>query len=103
INPAVTNNYHPIKGPMVTQTLQDIVGHEPFHWRGDRNGLEEFNPTFTELQGADEELSDADMQEFEDFLATIAFPPNRFRNFDNTLPRSVPLTGQVSLGRGQRY
>src|SRR5581483_5463104 len=32
--------WHPMKGPMTTQTLQDIVGHEPFHWRGDRFGLE---------------------------------------------------------------
>jgi len=26
--------FHPMKGPMVTQTFQDIIGHEPFHWRG---------------------------------------------------------------------
>jgi YVTN family beta-propeller protein len=99
---SVTNHFHPMKGPMVTQTLQDIIGHEPFHWRGDRNGLEEFNPTFTDLQGADNELTDAEMQEFEDFLGTLAFPPNRFRQFDNSLPRSLPLPGHFTLGRGQR-
>src|SRR6185436_458289 len=43
--PPVTNHFHPMKGPMVTQTLQDIIGHEPFHWRGDRNDLEEFSAT----------------------------------------------------------
>ncbi|MGZ8920629.1 MAG: hypothetical protein ACXW3L_06580, partial [Limisphaerales bacterium] len=75
------------------------IGHEPFHWRGDRNGLEEFNPTFEELQGA-EELTDAEMQEFEDFLASIHFPPNRFRLFDNALPRSLPIPGHLALGRG---
>jgi len=100
IPPASTNHFHPMKGPMVTQTLQDIIGHEPFHWRGDRDGLEEFNPTFKELQGADEELTDAEMQEFEDFLATIHFPPNRRRNFDNSLPTNLPLPGHVALGRG---
>jgi DNA-binding beta-propeller fold protein YncE len=26
--------FHPMKGPLVTQTLQDIIGHEPLHWRG---------------------------------------------------------------------
>ncbi|MFO1498586.1 MAG: hypothetical protein U1G07_09370 [Verrucomicrobiota bacterium] len=36
VPPAVTNDFHPMKGLMVTQTLQDIVGHELFHWRGDR-------------------------------------------------------------------
>ena len=31
-----------MKGPMTTQTMIDIIGHEPHHWRGDRDGLEEF-------------------------------------------------------------
>ncbi|MDB6037285.1 MAG: hypothetical protein JWM99_1126, partial [Verrucomicrobiales bacterium] len=39
--PPATNHFHPLKGPMVTQSLQDIIGHEPFHWRGDRDGLED--------------------------------------------------------------
>ncbi len=101
--PASTNDFHPMKGPMVTQTLQDIIGHEPFHWRGDRIGLEEFNPTFTDLQGADAQLTPTEMQEFEDFLATIRFPPNRLRNFDNSLSTRVVLTNHTSLGRGQRF
>ncbi|MFN0130999.1 MAG: beta-propeller fold lactonase family protein [Phycisphaerales bacterium] len=91
--------WHPMKGPMTTQTLQDIIGHEPFHWRGDRAGLEEFNPAFTGLLGDDVELSPVEMQEFENFLATITFPPNPFRNFDNTLPTSLPLTGMFTTGR----
>ena len=40
---------HPMKGPMVTLTLQDIITHEPFHWRGDRDGIEQFESTFTNL------------------------------------------------------
>ncbi len=103
INPAVTNHFHPMKGPMVTQTLQDIIGHEPFHWRGDRDGLEEFNPTFQDLQGADDQLSASEMREFKEFLGSISFPPNRFRNFDNTLPRNLPLKGFLALGRGSRF
>ncbi len=39
------------------------------------------------------------MQEFEDFLATIAFPPNPYRNFDNTLPTNLPLPGHHTTGR----
>ena len=44
--------YHPMKGVMMTQTLQDIMGHEPFHWRGDKSHLGEFNPTFTKFSEA---------------------------------------------------
>jgi len=92
-------DFHPMKGPMTTQTLQDIIGKEPLHWRGDRDGIEEFNGAFSGLQGDDAQLTPAEMQEFEDFLATITFPPNPFRNFDNTLPTSLPLTGHFTTGR----
>ncbi len=92
-------DYHPAKGPMTTQTLQDIIGHEPHHWRGDRDGIEAFNGAFFSLMGDDTALSPAEMQAFEDFLATIAFPPNPFRNTDNTLPLNVPLPGHFATGR----
>lgn len=92
-------DWHPMKGPMTTQTLQDIIGKEPHHWRGDRDGLEEFAAAFQGLQGDDGPLPAGDMQEFEDFLATIHFPPNPFRNFDNSLPTNLPLDGHFSDGR----
>ncbi len=92
-------DFHPMKGPMLTQTLQDIVGKEPFHWRGDRFGLEEFNPAFESLLGDDAMLTPVEMQEFEDFLGTIRFPPNPFRNLDNTLRTSLPLPGHFAPGR----
>jgi hypothetical protein len=88
-----------MKGPMLTQTLQDIVGKEPHHWRGDRDGLEEFAPAFFGLMGDDETLTPAEMQEFEDFLATIHFPPNPYRNLDNSLPTDLPLPGHYTTGR----
>ncbi len=91
--------WHPMKGPMLTQTLQDIVTHEPHHWRGDRDGIEEFNGAFEGLLGDDEQLAPGEMQEFEDFLATIAIPPNPFRNFDNSLPTNLPLPGHFKTGR----
>jgi len=92
-------DWHPMKGPMTTQTLQDIIGKEPLHWRGDRAGLEEFNGAFIGLQGDDTNLTVAEMQEYEDFLETIAFPPNPYRNFDNTLPTNLPLPGHHTTGR----
>ncbi len=91
--------YHPMKGPMTTQTLQDIIGKEPHHWRGDRDGLEEFAGAFFGLLGDDAPLDATSMQEFEDFLATITFPPNPFRNLDNSLPTSLPLDGHYTTGR----
>lgn len=93
------DDFHPMKGPMVTQTLQDIIGNEPFHWRGDRDGIEEFNGSFIGLLGDDRELTASEMQLFKDHLATIHFPPNPFRNLDNSLPDTVALDGQVTSGR----
>lgn len=100
IVPTVTNSYHPMKGPMTTLTLQDIIGHEPFHWRGDRDGIEQFEQTFTNLQGMSPGPTTNDLLALKNFLATVRFPPNPFRNFDNSLPNSLPLPGQLALGRG---
>ncbi len=91
--------FHPMKGPMLTQTLQDLIGHEPFHWRGDRAGLEAFSQAFVSLLGGERMLSPAEMQDFEDFLATIALPPNPFREPDNGLPERLRLAGHYSTGR----
>lgn len=92
-------DFHPMKGPMVTQTMQDIIGKEPHHWRGDRNGIEEFNDAFVGLLGDDVQLTPTEMQQFENYLATIAFPPNPYRNMDNTIPQSLPLTGHFTSAR----
>jgi len=92
-------DWHPMKGPMLTQTLQDIIGKEPHHWRGDRAGIEGFDGAFSGLQGADQDLDPVSMQEFEDFLATIHFPPNPFRDFDNSLPTDLVLDGHYTTGR----
>jgi YVTN family beta-propeller protein len=92
-------SWHPMKGPMVTQTLQDIIGKEPHHWRGDRTGIEEFNGAFRSLLGDDDDLDPQEMQEFENFLATIVIPPNPNRELDNSLPAFLPLDGHFSTGR----
>ena len=94
----VTNQYHPMKGVMLTQTLQDIIGHEPFHWRGDRPDIESFNTTFTNLQGAATGLTPSEMRELRDFLSSIRFPPNPHRHFDNSLSTNLPLAGHVASG-----
>jgi DNA-binding beta-propeller fold protein YncE len=96
---ATFQDFHPMKGPMLTQTLQDIVGKEPHHWRGDRDGLEEFAGAFRSLLGDDVELSPSDLQQLEEYLARIAFPPNPFRPLDNSLPTNLLLPGHFSTGR----
>ena len=30
--------FHPMKGPMTTQSLRGMANHGPMHWRGDRTG-----------------------------------------------------------------
>ncbi len=99
ISPAATpTQFHPMKGPMTTQSMRGLRGHGPMHWRGDRTGnnrvggetleeaaFKEFNDAFDALMGLDGELSDADMQAFTDFAMTITYPPNPIRQLDNQL------------------
>ncbi len=84
-------DWHPMKGPLVTQTLIGSDSSSPLHWRGDRGELADFNPTFVDLHGADSELTDAEMDAFADFIATIKFPPNPNRNLDGSL-KTTPLS-----------
>jgi len=90
--------WHPMKGPMTTQTLQGIIGNEPFHWRGEKDDLTEFNVAFTHLQGADAELPAAEMASLQTYVASLVFPPNPNRNIDNTLRTSVPIFGGTQTG-----
>ena len=96
---APCTSYHAMKGPMTTQTMQDIIGHEPLHWRGDKRGIEAFNPAFVDLLGDDAPLTAPDMAAFKAFLASIIFPPNPYRGIDNSLPEALALTGQRTSGR----
>lgn len=77
-------NLHPMKGPLVTQTLRGLAGEKLFHWRADRPGLEAFNGTFAHLLGG-EQLAEDDLAIFVDYLKSIQFGPNPHRNRDNTL------------------
>jgi hypothetical protein len=86
------SNFSSVKGVMTTQTLQDIIGKEPHHWRGDRDGIEEFAGAFSGLQGRDTDLTGIGMQQFKDFLASVWFEPNPMRPLDNALPGGPPLS-----------
>lgn len=89
----ICDDWHPMKGPMVTQTLQGIVGNGAMHWRGDRENMAAFAPAFAGLQGRDNEPGAADMQRFEDFVSSIDYGPNPNRNRDGTMPATLAVTG----------
>jgi DNA-binding beta-propeller fold protein YncE len=91
-------DFHPMKGPMTTQTLRGLLGSGAMHWRGDRatppgtaasafdevNSFNNFNGAFVDLVGRDSQLSTADMQKFTDFALQITLPPNPVRALDNS-------------------
>ena len=91
-------DWHPMKGPMMTQTLQGILETGPLHWRADREDLAAFNGAFVGLLGRESELTAEEMQAFEDFVATIAYTPNPFRTLDNDLPDEL-MNGDPGFGR----
>src|SRR6202035_44807 len=35
--------FHPMKGPMTTQTLRGLLNLSPYHWRGDKPNFAAFN------------------------------------------------------------
>lgn len=80
---------HPMKGPMVTQTLRGLSGNTPLHWRGDRANVNAFNPAFATILGG-AALSTVDGNAFRDFINTILFQPNPNLNLDGSLPPAFP-------------
>jgi YVTN family beta-propeller protein len=94
----IPGNFHPMKGPMTTQSLRGIIGDEPLHWRGDRTKFSDFNPAFMSLLGGPRQLSGDEMASFEAFARTLTYPPNPLQNLDRTYPD--PPSGP-SAARGQ--
>ena len=83
-------NFHPMKGPMTTQTLRGLLNDSPYHWRGDKPDFAGFNGAFSALMGGPQ-LSAADMAAFTNFINTIAYMPNPNQNLDRSLPTSIAL------------
>jgi hypothetical protein len=96
-------DFHPMKGPMTTQSLRGMANNGPMHWRGDRTGgndeptvepnsgtydshlgFMKFNPAFVSLVGRDQPLPAADMSAFGDFILQVSYPPNPIRNLDDS-------------------
>lgn len=91
-------DFHPMKGPMTTQTLKGMVNSGAMHWRGDRAtgpmgtdahdpviSFKNFAGAFEGLLGNPTAMSEAGMQQFADFMLQVHLPPNPIRNLDNSL------------------
>lgn len=91
-------DFHPMKGPMITQSLRGMVNSGAMHWRGDRsNGVfgisakdanlsfKNFSVAFAGLLGNPAPMSEADMQTFANFQLAVEMPPNPIRKLDNSL------------------
>ncbi|MEZ7981366.1 MAG: hypothetical protein QMC74_16920 [Myxococcota bacterium] len=113
-----TQPFHPMKGPMTTQTLRGMSTHGALHWRGDRAdgvlgtdpcntaGYSQLNATeapceedpafrnfivaFEDLVGKEGTITPSEMQQFADFIFQVQLPPNPVRRFDDTL-RNPPI------------
>jgi DNA-binding beta-propeller fold protein YncE len=105
VGPFGDPDFHPMKGPMTTQSLRGMDNHGAMHWRGDRNGWPEeptnaqpntgvfdedlafkkFNPAFVGLIGRSSQLTANEMQTFTDFILQVMYPPNPNRALDNSL------------------
>lgn len=92
--------FHPMKGPMLTQTLRGLLNLAPYHWRGDKADFAAFNAAFVSLLGGFQ-ISNADMALFSLFASNILFLPNPYQNLDRTLPTSLhganPVNGQTDF------
>jgi hypothetical protein len=89
---------HPMKGPMVTQSLRGLEPGQRLHWRGDRATLHDFNPTFRDLLGGPLREA-AEIEALGDYLGGLKNHPNPNRLPDNSLPESFAGGNAV---RGER-
>jgi DNA-binding beta-propeller fold protein YncE len=99
--------FHPMKGPMTTQTLRGMADHGPMHWRGDRTGgsldsgdpldetlaFEAFNVAFEGLLGRGAPLSTEQMSSFAAFALQLVSPPNPIQRLDGS-PRPDEASGR---------
>ena len=105
-NQVVATTFHPMKGPMTTQTLRGLATHGGMHWRGDRVtgffgtdacteptgapcnedlSFRNFIVAFEGLLGKHGTITPTQMQQYTDFVLKIILPPNPVGSLDNSL------------------
>jgi len=103
--------FHPLKGPMTTQSLRGMDHHGPLHWRGDRTAVAsggvfddefanflEFNGAFVGLLGRSTQLTPGEMMAFGNFALDLVPPPNPIRAIDNSLTTTEQLGHDIFIG-----
>jgi len=88
--------FHPMKGPLTTQTLRGLDSVGVLHWRGDRANFQAFNDGFDTLMGG-AHLPAQDMSSYAAFATAITFPPNPNQLLDRTL-RTTPAGANEAVG-----
>jgi hypothetical protein len=94
---------HPMKGPMMTQTLRGLPGTGMLHWRADRLNLTAFNSAFVGILGRASALPDTEMAAFEDFVLPLVHPPNPNLPLNRTMPGDPGPSPTPSARRGQIF
>jgi DNA-binding beta-propeller fold protein YncE len=92
------DDFHPLKGPMTTQSLRGLTGQGPMHWRGDRTNVTDefddvtnfamFSGAFVSLLGRGSEPTPTEFADFSAFVFTLRYPPNPIRALDDSLSAS---------------
>lgn len=116
----VSTSFHPMKGPMTTQTLRGMATHGGLHWRGDRVdgflgtdpcaeasgaacsedlSFRNFIVAFEGLVGMEGTISNSEMQQFTDFTLEIMLPPSPIRALDNSLSDNAQSGEDLFFGR----
>jgi len=105
--------FHPMKGPMMTQSLRGLAGAGAMHWRGDRNGGAEavsdddaafmsFHPVFQSLLGLSTPFPMDNMRKLRDFVLSLRYPPNPVAPLDGSLTTEQALGREIFLSPGDR-
>lgn len=117
INNSFRKVFNSMKGVMTTQSLRGMDNQGPMHWRGDRTGaglepsfqpnsghfneqlaFKAFRVAFPGLLGRSEQIPEADLQKFTDFILEVMYPPNPIRNLDNSLTARQQFGFDVFFG-----
>ena len=91
------------KGPLLTQTMTGIERMAPFHWRGERKGLDAFNVAFEGLLGG-KQMSRQNFADFQAFVFSMVNPANPWAHRerlldDNSVPYGVDPSARATQGQ----
>src|ERR1700722_7109934 len=88
VQSGTTFKFHPMKGPMHTQTLRGLSNLSPYHWRGDHADFQAFNTAFNLLMGGPQ-ISAGSMSAYTNYINTVLYLPNPHELLNRTPPTSL--------------